>query len=76
MLISLTQDCYLAMRKIREEIMKTKRQMGAPDKTTFSEIVFMFIKKYEQTMTKDGVRANLDSSHLLISSRNDLNDDR
>jgi len=64
------------MRKIREEIMKNKRQMGKPDKTTFSEIVFMFINKYEQPMTKDGVRANLDSSHPSISARNDLNDDR
>lgn len=51
MLISLTQDCYTAMRKIRDEIMKQKRQKGVPDKTTFSEIVFMLIKKNQQLMT-------------------------
>jgi hypothetical protein len=39
------------MRKIRDEIMKQKRQMGKPDKTTFSEIVFMFIQKYQMPMT-------------------------
>jgi hypothetical protein len=66
MLISLTQNCYQAMRKIRDEIMKQKRQMGKQDKTSYSDIIFMFIKENEG-------RLNLDLP-LLISSRNDIND--
>ncbi len=71
MLISLTQDCYAAMKKIIEEVKEQKRQIGAPEKTTFSEIVFMFIQKYQQPMTNDGMKPYLESSHLLISSRDD-----
>jgi hypothetical protein len=76
MLISLTQDCYQAVKKLIEEAREQKRQMGKPDKTTFSEIVFMLIQKNQRPITtqNDGVRPYLDSSHLLISSRNDIND--
>jgi hypothetical protein len=72
MLISLTEDCYQAMRKLREEMKKEKRQKGVPEKTTFSEIVFMFIQKYQLPMTtqNDGGKLNLDFP-LLLSSRDD-----
>jgi hypothetical protein len=74
MLISLTQGCYESLRQIREVLKEQKRQKGAPEKTTFSEIVFMFIQKYQQPMTtqKDVGELNLDSSHLSLSSRDDL----
>jgi len=68
MLISLTQDCYESLRKIREEMREQKRQKGVPEKTTFSEIVCSFIREYEK---KEGrVNVNLDSP-LLLSSRDD-----
>lgn len=51
MLISLTQDCYKAVKKLIEEAREQKRQMGKPDKTTFSEIVFMLIQKNQQQIT-------------------------
>lgn len=74
MLISLTEDCYQVMRKIREEVKEQKRQMGKPDKTTFSEIVFMFIQKYQMPITtqNDGVETASTPPHLLISSRDDI----
>jgi hypothetical protein len=53
MLISLTQDCYESLRKIREEMKEQKRQTWVPEKTTFSEIVFMFINKYQLPMMKN-----------------------
>lgn len=62
MLISLTQDCYDSLRKIREEMKEQKRQIGKPEKTTFSEIVFMFIQKYQLPMMKNEEgRINLNS---------------
>jgi hypothetical protein len=69
MLISLTQGCYESLKTIREEMKEQKRLNGQPEKTTFSEIVCMFIKKYQQPMTNDGGS----SPHfpLLISSRDD-----
>jgi hypothetical protein len=73
MLISLTQDCYKAIRKIRDEMKEQKRQNGEPEKTTFSEIVFMFIQKYQRPMTtqKDVGELNLDSP-LASSDNNEL----
>ena len=62
MLISLTQDCYVALTKIREEMREEKRKKGVPDKTTFSEIVCMFINKYQMPMTKNEEGRN--SPHL------------
>jgi hypothetical protein len=53
MLISLTEDCYESLRKIKEKMKEQKRQSGVPEKTTFSEIVFMFIQKYELPMMKN-----------------------
>jgi predicted CopG family antitoxin len=62
MLISLTQDCYESLRKIKEEMKEQKRQSGKPEKTTFSEIVCMFIQKYELPMMKNEEgRLNLSS---------------
>ena len=66
MLISLTQDCYESLRKIREDMRKQKRHKGEPEKTTFSEIVCMVIKEHKK---EEGI--NLDSP-LLLSSRNDV----
>jgi hypothetical protein len=73
MLISLTQDCYLAVKKLIEEAREQKRQMGKPDKTTFSEVVFNLIQKNQQPMTtqNDGMKPYLESSHLSLSSRDD-----
>lgn len=68
MLISLTQDCYESLRKIREERKKEKRQKGVPEKTTFSEIVCTFIKEHKN---EEGRVNHLDSP-LLLSSRNDV----
>ena len=65
MLISLTQDCYESLRRIREEMKYLKRQNGVPEKTTFSEIVSMVIKEHRNEEGRD-----LDSP-LLISSRDD-----
>ena len=65
MLISLTQDCYESLRKIREEVREQKKQKGVPEKTTFSEIVCMVIKEHKKEEGR-----NLDSP-LLLSSRND-----
>jgi hypothetical protein len=62
MLISLTQDCYESLRKIKEEMKQQKRQSGVPEKTTFSEIVCMFIQKYELPMMK-----NEEGRHNLTS---------
>jgi hypothetical protein len=63
MLISLTQDCYESLRKLREEMIEIKRQKRVPEKTTFSEIVYMFIQKYRLPMTtqNDEGRTNLSS---------------
>ena len=66
MLISLTQDCYESLRKIREEVREQKKQKGVPEKTTFSEIVCMVIKEHKKEEGR-----NLDSP-LLLSSRNDV----
>ena len=65
MLISLTQDCYESLRRIREEMKEHKRQKGQPEKTTFSEIVCSFIREHRNEEGR-----NLDSP-LLYSSRND-----
>jgi hypothetical protein len=62
MLISLTEDCYQAMRQLREQMKEQKRQMGQPEKTTFSEIVFMFIQKYQQPMTTQNDGQSLTST--------------
>jgi hypothetical protein len=51
MLISLTQDCYQAVKKLIDEAREQKRQMGKPEKTTFSEVVFILIQKNQQPMT-------------------------
>lgn len=45
MLISLTEDCYQTLRKIKEEMKEQKKQNGEPEKTTFSEIVCSFIRE-------------------------------
>ena len=66
MLISLTEDCYQTLRKIKEEMREQKKQNGKPEKTTFSEIVCTFIKEH-----KNQEGRNLDSP-LLLSSRNDI----
>jgi hypothetical protein len=67
MLISLTQDCYESLRKIREEMREQKKQNGVPQKTTFSEIVCMVIREHK----KEEGRVNL-GSPLLLSSRYDI----
>jgi hypothetical protein len=66
MLISLTQDCYESLRRIREEMKYQKRQKGMPEKTTFSEIVCSFIREHRNEEGR-----NLDSP-LLLSSRYDI----
>ena len=68
MLISLTQDCYESLRKIREEMREQKRLRGIPEKTTFSETVCIFIKEHKK---EEGRVNNLDSP-LLLSSRDDI----
>lgn len=68
MLISLTQDCYDSLRKIREEMKEQKRLRGEPEKTTFSEIVCSFIREHK----KEEGRVNHLDSPLLLSSRNDI----
>jgi DNA-binding ferritin-like protein len=66
MLISLTQDCYESLRQIREVLKKEKIQKGEPDKTTFSEIVCSFIKKYQQSITTQKDVGSLTSTPPII----------
>ena len=45
--VNLTDACYEALEKLKEEVRNGKRARGELPKTTFSECVWMLLHKHE-----------------------------
>jgi predicted CopG family antitoxin len=44
-LISVIDDCYTELERLKADLIKQKKSKGQPAKTTFSEVVCMLIRE-------------------------------
>ncbi len=43
--ISVIDECYAELEKIKNQLIEHKKAKGQPTKTTFSEVVYMLIRE-------------------------------
>ncbi len=69
-LISVIQECYDELEKMKNELAEQKKVKGQPTKTTFSEVVCLLMREHYERIPVTGdrmPRAELDESSSALS---------